>query len=661
MTKILLVGDLHISDKAPRNCTESYTDDILDILRHVSKLEKDLKADAVVFAGDIFHHKVPSRTSHALVMKLIRVLQEFNNAYIVVGNHDQCVSDDTEALTDQGWKLVGDLNGTEKFATLNKDTKALEFQTPSQVRHFRYTGVGYHFKTRAMDLLVTPQHAFWGAWRASKPLRKKTAEELSQGTAGWRLPAVESYSKGESPSHVQVGNYSVPVSLAARLFGWFVAEGTSDRAGCRVTISQSVQINPDHYAEIMQLITDIGLPFSIRERMIRINDRSVTEFFIENFGFSTSQDVRIPQWLFDWAQPELREFLWAYFRGDGTINGSVEDRAEANYATSSVNARCANSGLADDLSAIGVRVGYKMRKSIEKEFPFGDTGYIGHAYELGFNLTYRNTILDSPVQVEMDEMVWCPTLPNETWLARRNGIMCWTGNSSDRVESVWEKQPLGVIFESGAAKELNGWDPSGLPLFGVPWQQRWLHEDAPKEAFIEWESSDRDLGHSLVVTHAPIYPPSTRDEQMFELVPTAGPHGLSEAMGHKGYLYYGHIHEDHGIWVDEGVTYANMGAISRGSLTEYNLNREVKICMWTDSDGFTEIPVPHKPASEVFRIMEATEKKEEKLSLEGFLADVGNATLDISSTFTVIEHIRQLDVAEAVKKVSIEILEEVDV
>lgn len=250
--------------------------------------------------------------------------------------------------------------------------------------------------------------------------------------------------------------------------------------------------------------------------------------------------------------------------------------------------------------------------------------------------------------------------------------------SNDVIDSVSEKQPLGVLFAAGL-QELNGWHPT-LPLFGVPWQQRWHNEDTPKYAFAAWRLDPWRFGevgkteNCLAVTHAPIYPPATRDEQMFELVPTAGPHGLSEAMGHQGYLYYGHIHEDHGIFEDEGVTYANMGAISRGSLTEYNLNRDIKVALWTDQAfygvsellgdfsfevGFNEVPVPHKPASEVFRIAEATEAKESKLSLDRFLSEVGTSTLDISSTASVIDHIKALSVDEPVKLKAIELLEQV--
>jgi Icc-related predicted phosphoesterase len=237
--------------------------------------------------------------------------------------------------------------------------------------------------------------------------------------------------------------------------------------------------------------------------------------------------------------------------------------------------------------------------------------------------------------------------------------------SNDVLSSVDEKQPLGVLLKSGA-KELNGWHDGGLPLFGVPWQQRWLYEDTPFNAFIGWREDQprfggKDLSKSLAVTHAPIYPPKEAENILFELVPTKGEHGLSAAMENTGYLYYGHIHEDHGIFEVEGVTYANMGALSRGSLTEYNIEREIKVASWTPEGGFVEVPVPHKPASEVFKIQPSLDAKAEKKNLDAFLTEVSTSVLDISSTEGVISHIKSMEhVDRNVRLKAIEILESIE-
>lgn len=237
-----------------------------------------------------------------------------------------------------------------------------------------------------------------------------------------------------------------------------------------------------------------------------------------------------------------------------------------------------------------------------------------------------------------------------------------TGNhdiQSDRLDSL-EKQPLGVLYEAGVLKELDGWHPS-LPIFGVPWQQRWLSPGTVWDAFRDWRQGNPATppGNALAVTHAPIYPPTVADNVLFELVPLGGPDGISTAMENTGYLYYGHIHEPHYKFEVDGVTYANMGAISRGSLHEYNLARKIQVSLWTPEHGFVPIDIPHKPASEIFKLAEAQEKKAEKMSLDSFLSEVGSATLDISSTGSIIDHVRRMDIEELVKEKSIELLEEV--
>lgn len=265
----------------------------------------------------------------------------------------------------------------------------------------------------------------------------------------------------------------------------------------------------------------------------------------------------------------------------------------------------------------------------------------------------------------------------ELWIVPGNHDM-----TNDRHESVHTKQPLGVLYAAGA-KELNGWHPGGLPLYGVPWQQDWTTDTdrALDGAFGYWNDHVDKTGrpdswrdNALVVTHAPIYPPAMVERGVpFDLVPTAE---IAEEMGHHGYLYYGHIHEDHGIFEDGGVIFANLGAISRGSLHEYNLERTVKVAVWADrgaygdneevgawshEEGFNEVVVPQKPASEVFKIDEAALVKSQKMDLDQFLTRVGSSSLDISSVASVIAHIKNLDdVPEPVVHRAIEFLEAVD-
>jgi predicted phosphodiesterase len=238
-----------------------------------------------------------------------------------------------------------------------------------------------------------------------------------------------------------------------------------------------------------------------------------------------------------------------------------------------------------------------------------------------------------------------------------------TGNHdirNDRLDSL-DTQPLGVLIASGALTPLDGWHDE-FPIFGLPWLQDWMSADERKRALLAWTNSKRATRNSLIITHAPIYPPDKASSQMFELVPTHGPDSLSEQMGNRGFVYYGHIHEDHGIFTDDGVTYCNVGALSRGSLNEHNTNRAIQVAVWDSTvPEFTTHELDYQPADSIFTVAAVQEKKAHAASLDEFLSEVGSATLDISNTHSVIDHIRtRTDLGPRVPPLAIKILEEID-
>lgn len=228
--------------------------------------------------------------------------------------------------------------------------------------------------------------------------------------------------------------------------------------------------------------------------------------------------------------------------------------------------------------------------------------------------------------------------------------------SNDRLESIAD-QPIGELFLAGAIN-LDGWAPKGW-LFGVPWQQRWQEDGTPMEAFQHYREDLAGVNlseHPLVVTHAPIYPPSMELE--WEFVPTKGEHGISSAMGNTGALYYGHIHEPHGVFNVEGVRYCNFGALSRGSLTEYNRTREIAVTLYDTTTGeFEKIVLDYKPADEVFRLEAAAAVKEAEERTNTFLAGVGTARLEIVSIDTVLDHIKTLGLSDKIVRRAQELLE----
>jgi DNA repair exonuclease SbcCD nuclease subunit len=87
--KLLVIGDVHISDHPPGKRVDGYKGHILDKLYECVKIAEEQEVTHVLFLGDIFHVKSPSRVSHALVQDMADLLQAFGVPVIIlVGNHD---------------------------------------------------------------------------------------------------------------------------------------------------------------------------------------------------------------------------------------------------------------------------------------------------------------------------------------------------------------------------------------------------------------------------------------------------------------------------------------------------------------------------------------------------------------------------------------------
>lgn len=229
--------------------------------------------------------------------------------------------------------------------------------------------------------------------------------------------------------------------------------------------------------------------------------------------------------------------------------------------------------------------------------------------------------------------------------------------TNDRLESLEEGQPLGVLYATGAVCKADNYF-GGLPVYGVPWQQFWDAEQsvadrAVKNALAEFKPSDTP---QLIVTHAPFFPegsnPAYEHYATGKFAKMVNPSGKSNVQ-----VCYGHIHDWHGQYVINGVRFCNYGALSRGSLTESNLTRPVGVTIWDSITGkFEFVTLQAKPAEEVFRVKEITEVRTAQVKLDEFLASVGQSTIEITSIETVMDKIRSLKLGKDFEHIVEELL-----
>ncbi len=78
-----------------------------------------------------------------------------------------CYDDQTEILTEDGWRPFSELREGMKVATL-EEGRFLRFREPMRVIRTPYDGPMYHIQTRTIDLMVTPNHNMYVRKRRSK-------------------------------------------------------------------------------------------------------------------------------------------------------------------------------------------------------------------------------------------------------------------------------------------------------------------------------------------------------------------------------------------------------------------------------------------------------------------------------------------------------------
>lgn len=232
-----------------------------------------------------------------------------------------------------------------------------------------------------------------------------------------------------------------------------------------------------------------------------------------------------------------------------------------------------------------------------------------------------------------------------------NGLLIVPGNhdlTSDRLDSI-PSQPLGTLFKAGAVR-LEGWSDSSRLVYGVPWLQR-FNDGTVKDTL--WEYKRQNVEHpSLVVTHAPLYPPGK--ELPYEFYDTGS---WAAAMGNHGSVFYGHVHNPHGTYEVDGVTFCNNGALSRGSLDESNLTRPVLATLWSSISGlFRAIPLRAQPADQIFK-MEVKTQRAAQLKLDDFLASIGQASIDITTVDSVMTYVHSLGLGPELESVIQDLLD----
>lgn len=413
-----------------------------------------------------------------------RIKQELSNisplTVVGIGHGNECYDEETEILTENGWKRFYETETNEKVACLNPETNELEYQLPTAHHHFRYKGKMLRIDGKRISLLVTPNHELYVSWQGRQngklgmlPFRFLKAEDIgkngtilsnwkgfhSTGTtkghylkfkqrAKWNcsqmsvfeIPKVEKeyavphgghsdlYLRNELPKSIDIEDW-------LRFFGIWLAEGSASLGQRKGEYIISITQNDNEKRKVIKKWVDRiakSVGFSAWEeqsnehsKAIKFKNKQLYEY-LRQFGHS--KDKFIPKEIKMLPPSDLQILLDAMVLGDGYV-----DHHEAvNYATSSKR-------LADDVQELALKLGRVAIISKDRR-----TG----VFLLRITNSDAGVGKKSINWINYDGEVYCVTVPNHLIYVRRNGRACWCGNSTYTVES------MVYLLEAGKPDEL---------------------------------------------------------------------------------------------------------------------------------------------------------------------------------------------------------------
>lgn len=345
----------------------------------------------------------------------------------------QCVDEETEALTTDGWRRYDQLYNGQLILTKNCNTGILEWQPIENINIYPdYQGDLYSFEGKTFSALTNGKHR-WLCNHDSKPGSKAeflTTEELYN-------------SKIVRPIH-RTGEYNgnrkkVLDDDLVYLLGIILTDGhlryyrdkTKPRYGkpWYALITQSKEKN----IPLIQSAID-----KLDNRFIYIHKvygkKHVWKF---NKDFADYLDTIIPNkklnmsLIHSLTKSQIRLLLDGMILGDGCKHGTrilTSSIEQANLIqVLVVMAGYYSNILINDNRGIHISNKIKRGKIITKNISYlvtiGESKYFHHRSTRGINHIKKLS--------NQKQLIWCPTVKNGTWVCRRKGKTYITGNSTN--------------------------------------------------------------------------------------------------------------------------------------------------------------------------------------------------------------------------------------
>lgn len=334
---------------------------------------------------------------------------------------NNCVDDKTEALTLRGWVAGPNLKPDDYLLTKNHITGALEWQKPTAIHRFpKYRGPLYRFETKTMSAVTTPNHR-WLVDTLYERSVCKTSAELSH----WGNDRI--HRTGIYPG-AELKTYSDDfVELAAwTLTDGYIGHPNSGRT--YISLFQSEEANPEKAGRIDELFVRLR-PFVNAYVSYRNKVHKIWRFTgptARMLGTIFPDRILTFDFLLRLTTSQLRLLKETMIDGDGTrCGGAVVFCAGTKAKADMFQTLCILCNEAASIRKVDFRK-YVLKSKKMPNVPKSRCAYYVHVYKRTRAQLMPNTVRYFK---NAKASLWCPSVPNGYFVARRAGRTYVTGNS----------------------------------------------------------------------------------------------------------------------------------------------------------------------------------------------------------------------------------------
>lgn len=368
-----------------------------------------------------------------------RYVSELLTSYIYTINQpfrsNQCVDEETEVLTPNGFKKYYELKAGEDIYTWHNGT--LNIQKVQRVNVFDYDGEMHLYKGRDITQCITPNHRVLHKKNNGKEYIIKTSDKLINKKTNLTIPVA--MLKDERPDY-DISDNMLKLVVWTLTGGYISNLNDPTRQPC---VSFFKSTHRWGNSELRTLLKEEGLEYTLSTQKTRFDLSTSDEKNVMIYDLSVASSKKIcellnnnskelPSWMFKLSrrQAKLVIDLWAKLGGNTDPNAYNRQKLQ-----------CDNYIIADQLQHVCFLAGMGSKIS---------TRWIGDNKNPTIYVVLHQRInkdFSSKQIINYKGKVWCPTTDDGVVVFRKNGSIFISGNSAFVNISLYDKHFLSKLCE----------------------------------------------------------------------------------------------------------------------------------------------------------------------------------------------------------------------